>query len=139
MPLLALFLTDQGLVSEMLLSVELMLVVEKARAGDSPDPWLQDLSRPESRQSAEVLRDHLDCLETDACTQEVRLGGTERWCGGVSEGDGYLKSEVLGWGLVDGLVLSQSWRIFFFVVVVFFLDVRCVVDVVYRVRAEREG
>lgn len=55
MPLLALFLTDQGLVIEMLLSVELMLVVEKARAGDSPDPWLQDLSRPESRQSAEVL------------------------------------------------------------------------------------
>lgn len=52
--------------------------------------------------------------------------------------DSHLKSEVLGWGLVDGLVLSQSWRIFF-VVVVFFLDVRCVVDVVYRVRAEREG
>ncbi|OAQ36691.1 hypothetical protein K457DRAFT_177166 [Linnemannia elongata AG-77] len=53
--------------------------------------------------------------------------------------DSHLKSEELGWGLVDGLVLSQSWRIFFFVVVVFFLNVRCVVDVVYRVRAEREG
>lgn len=52
---LALALTDQGLVSRMLLSVELMLVVEKARADGSPDPWLQGLSRPESRQSVEVL------------------------------------------------------------------------------------
>ncbi|KAF9144824.1 hypothetical protein BGX30_011322 [Mortierella sp. GBA39] len=40
MPVLVLALTDQGLVGRMLLSVELMLVVEKARAGGSPDPWL---------------------------------------------------------------------------------------------------